>query len=55
MIGGMDMEYVEFSGKTVDDALTNALVALEQPAIRLSMRLWKREAADFWDLPRRML
>ena len=24
----MDMEYVEFSGKTVDDALTNALVAL---------------------------
>ena len=32
------MDFIEFTGKTVDDALTNALVEFGEQAIRLSMK-----------------
>ena len=40
------MDYIEISGKTVDDALTEALVSLKQQAIKWMWKLWKRAVPE---------
>lgn len=43
----MDMEYVEFSGKTVDDALTNALVALGTTSDQIEYEVVEKGSSGF--------
>jgi hypothetical protein len=33
------MDFIEVEAKTVDDAITEALIKLEQPVIKLNMKL----------------
>ena len=41
------MEYREFTGKTVEDAVMEAAISLRLLLINLIMRSLKKEAADF--------
>ena len=43
------MEYREYTGKTVEDAVMEAAIQLETSSDKLNMKFWIKEAAVFWE------
>lgn len=43
------MEFQIFTGKTVDDAITNASVALETTSDNLEIEVLEKVVMDFWE------
>ena len=48
------MEYQEFTGKTLSDAVTNALIALETSRDNLEYEVIEKEVTDFLELVQEM-
>lgn len=44
------MEFREFSAKTVDDAITEALIAFGTTSDQIEYEVLEKGSRDFWDL-----